>query len=185
MPKRNFPKPIDNSPHLCYNIYRKREREDYSMKKLRMVCFDMDGTIADLYGVNGWLNDLENEVARPYEVAEPMWDMVELAEVLNGLKAIGVEIRVITWLAKDSTDYYKEIVRKAKIEWLKKNGFPYDKFHGIAYGRTKADSIREYLAEDEMAILIDDNDKVRNGWHMGEAINPTIQDILEELRAYL
>jgi hypothetical protein len=36
-----------------------------------------------------------------------------------------------------------------------------------------------------MAILIDDNDKVRNGWHMGEVINPTVQDILEELRAYL
>ena len=26
------------------------------MKK--MLCFDMDGTIADLYGVDGWLKDL-------------------------------------------------------------------------------------------------------------------------------
>ena len=25
------------------------------MANVKMVCFDMDGTIADLYGVNGWL----------------------------------------------------------------------------------------------------------------------------------
>ena len=155
------------------------------MKKLKMVCFDMDGTIADLYGVEGWLNDLDNRNPRPYEVAEPMWDMEKLADILNGLKVYGVEVRVITWLAKNSTEYYKDIVRKAKLEWLEKHGFPYDKFHGIAFGTTKADAIRKYLAEDEMAILIDDNDKVRNGWHMGEVINPTVQDILEELRAYL
>lgn len=31
----------------------------------KMIWFDMDGTIADLYGVENWLEDLRNEVARP------------------------------------------------------------------------------------------------------------------------
>ena len=156
------------------------------MAKVRMICFDMDGSIADLYGVQGWLNDLRNENPRPYEIAKPMWDMHRLAEILNELREFdGIEVRVITWLAKDSTEEYKNAVRQAKLEWLEKYNFPYDSFHGVAYGRTKADSIRRYLAENEEAILIDDNDKVRNGWHLGEVIDPTVQDIIEELRAYL
>ena len=28
------------------------------------ICFDMDGTIADLYGVEGWLDDLISENVR-------------------------------------------------------------------------------------------------------------------------
>lgn len=147
--------------------------------KIKMVCFDMDGTIADLYGVKDWLNDLRNENPRPYIEAKPMWDMRKLADAL---KALNVEIRIITWLSKDSSDEYKDAVRKAKLEWLKAQGFPFDKFHGVQYGATKADSVRKYLAEDETAILFDDNAKVRNGWHLGEAIDPTAVDIVKYLR---
>lgn len=143
---------------------------------LKMVCFDMDGTIADLYGVEGWLADLRAENARPYEVAEPMWDMVKLAKAL---KALGVEIRIITWLSKDSSEAYKGEVRKAKLEWLKAQGFPFDKFHGVRYGATKADSVRKYLHADETAILIDDNKKIREGWTLGEAIDPTNTDLVK------
>jgi len=146
---------------------------------IKMICFDMDGTIADLYGVSGWLNDLRNENPRPYENATPMWDMVELAKAL---KALGAEIRVITWLSKDSSEEYKEAVRKAKIEWLDRYGFPYDKFHGVQYGATKANSVRKYLAEGESAILVDDNAKVRSGWTLGDAIDPTAVDLVEYLR---
>lgn len=145
---------------------------------LKMICFDMDGTIADLYGVSGWLNDLRAENARPYTEAKPMWDMQKLAEVLKALK---VEIRIITWLSKDSSEAYKDEVRKAKLEWLKAQGFPFDNFHGVQYGATKADSVRKYLAEGETAILFDDNAKVRNGWHLGEAVNPTEVDIVKYL----
>lgn len=145
---------------------------------IKMICFDMDGTIADLYGVDGWLNDLRNENPRPYYEAKPMWDMETLAKVLT---ALNIEIRVITWLSKDSSEEYKDAVRKAKLAWLKENGFPYDKFHGVQYGATKADSVRKYLAEDETAILVDDNDKIRNGWTLGETINPTTTDLIEYL----
>ena len=143
---------------------------------LKMICFDMDGTIADLYGVPNWLNDLRNEIPTPYETAKPMWDMERLA---NALIALGVEIRIISWLSKDSSEQYKDEVRKAKLEWLKANGFPFDKFHGVQYGATKADSVRKYLAEGETAILVDDNAKVRSGWSLGGTIDPTAVDLCE------
>jgi len=155
------------------------------MTKVKMICFDMDGTIADLYGVQGWLEDLRNENTRPYEQAEPMWNMQELAKVLENLQNQGVEIRVITWLSKDSSEEYKEKTRQAKIEWLEKVGFPYDKFHGVAYGTTKANAIRKYLEQEELAILIDDNAKVRQGWKMGNTINPTTENIIDILKALL
>ena len=145
---------------------------------VKMICFDMDGTIADLYGVDNWLNDLRAENPRPYIEAKPMWDMKRLADVLKALK---IEVRIITWLSKDSSEEYKNEVRKAKLEWLKEQGFPFDKFHGVQYGATKADSVRRYLAEGENAILIDDSAKVRNGWTLGEAIDPTVVDIIKYL----
>ena len=47
----------------------------------RMLVFDMDGTIADLYGVNGWLEMLRNEDALPYEIAKPLYDMDIMREL--------------------------------------------------------------------------------------------------------
>ena len=145
----------------------------------------MDGTIANLYGVQGWLEMLENENPKPYEIAEPMWDMVELAQTLKMLQVKGYEVRVITWLAKDSTEEYKVKTRQAKLEWLERYGFPYDKFHGIAYGTTKANCVRKYLEINEQAILIDDNDKIRQGWTVGNTINPTTENIIDLLKALL
>ena len=152
---------------------------------LKMVCFDMDGTIADLYGVEGWLHSLENEIVSPYTLAKPMWDMEELAEVLNELKAREIEIRIISWLSMNSSERYKNEVRKAKLEWLERMGFPYDKIHLVQYGTTKADCVRKYLAEDETAMLIDDSKAVRKGWHLGETINPLTENIIEILKNIL
>ena len=155
------------------------------MMNVKMVCFDMDGTIADLYGVEGWLTDLRRYNAMPYRKAEPMWDMAELADLLHQVQAIGIEVRIITWLSKETTAEYDRDVRQAKRDWLEFYGFPYDHFHGVQYGATKADSIRKYLDEGETAILFDDNAKVRQGWHMGEAIDPTTTNIIEVLRNLL
>lgn len=151
----------------------------------KMICFDMDGTIADFYAVNNWLARLHAEDPSPYAEAEAMWNMERLAEILANLRDLGIEIRIITWLSKESTEEYKNAVREAKREWLKNFGFPYDHFHGVQYGATKADSIRKALAPDETAWLIDDNPKVRKGWHMGEAIDPTNVDLLELLSSLL
>ena len=155
------------------------------MENIKMICFDMDGTIADLYAVENWLPMLRAYDPTPYAVAEPMWNMAELASLLRQCQTIGIEIRIITWLSKESTAEYDRAVREAKREWLEAQNFPFDHFHGVQYGATKADSIRKYLAEDETAILFDDNAKVRQGWHMGEAIDPTTTDILEILSEIL
>lgn len=155
------------------------------MKNIKMICFDMDGTIADLYGVNGWHEMGSNGDATPYKIAEPLWNMRELAEILQKARARGIEVRVITWLWRNGNADFAERTRQAKLEWLKKYGFPFDHFHGVRYGTTKADTIRRYLANDESAILFDDNAKVRSGWHMGEAVNPQTENILDYLKGIL
>ena len=152
---------------------------------VKMMIFDMDGTVADLYGVPNWLPMLRAFDPTPYRIAKPMWDMEELALLLMELQNKGIEIRIITWLSKESTPTYDKAVRLAKIDWLRSFDFPFDHFHGVKYGATKADSVRPYLGEDETAILIDDNAKVRKGWHLGEAIDPTACDIVEVLRGLL
>lgn len=148
----------------------------------KMICFDMDGTIADLYGVEGWLAKLRAEDASPYRDAKPLYDMDELNLVLNALANEGWEIRIISWLSKDASAEYNKAVRIAKREWLAKYNFPVDKVHLIAYGTTKANSVRKYTAQ---AILVDDNAKVREGWHLGETIDPLDGDLIERLTALL
>ena len=70
------------------------------MTDTRVLVFDMDGTIADLYGVSNWLEDLRNENPRPYINAEPLYDMENLVNILNALKACGWKIVVTSWLSK-------------------------------------------------------------------------------------
>jgi hypothetical protein len=143
----------------------------------KVLVFDMDGTIANLYGVNGWLEDLSAENARPYMEALPMYNMDILASVLNILKMLGWKIVVTTWLAKNSTKAYDEKVRAAKLEWLAKYNFPYDEIHLVKYGTTKANCTRRHGG---YQILIDDNEKVRKGWTLGRTINAN-ENIMEKL----
>ena len=79
----------------------------------KMICFDMDGTIADLYGVEGWLAKLRAEDASPYRDAKPLYDMDELNLVLTALSNEGWEIRVISWLSKSGTPAYDMAVTEA------------------------------------------------------------------------
>lgn len=143
----------------------------------KTLVFDMDGTIANLYGVEGWLADLRNENPRPYIEALPMYDMESLAIVLDLLKDLGWRVVVTSWLSKESTADYDKLVRKAKIEWLEKYGFPFDEIHIVKYGTTKANCTRKLGG---FQILIDDNESVRNGWTLGETINAN-NNIMDDL----
>lgn len=147
----------------------------------KTLVFDMDGTIANLYKVENWLEDLRSYNPRPYIVAEPMYDMMELAELLNELKEIGYRIAVTSWLSKESTKAYDELVRQAKKDWLAKYNFPYDEIHLVAYGTTKANCTRK---NGGFQILVDDNAKVRKGWTLGNTIDAN-ENILEELKKLL
>ena len=147
----------------------------------KTLVFDMDGTIANLYGVENWLADLRQENPRPYIVAEPMYDMEVLATVLEMLKMDGWRIAVTSWLAKQSTKDYDTKVRQAKREWLAKYNFPFDEIHLVAYGTTKANCTRK---NGGYQVLVDDNAEVRKGWHLGNTINAN-ENILEELKKLL
>ena len=56
---------------------------------MREIWFDMDGTIADLYGVENWLEMLRNEDATPYRNARPLVRLNVLARLLNRLQREG------------------------------------------------------------------------------------------------
>ena len=68
--------------------------------------FDMDGTIADLYGVKNWLPDLINEKTRPYEEARPLVDCARLINTISLLKAEGYHFGIISWTAKHGSAGY-------------------------------------------------------------------------------
>ena len=143
----------------------------------RTLVFDMDGTIADFYGVQGWLEDIRNNNPRPYIVAEPLYNMDILISILILLKLQGWEIVITSWLAKGSTKEFDELTRVAKKEWLEKYNFPFDEIHLVKYGTTKANCTRK---KGGYQVLVDDNEQVRNGWHLGSTINAN-ENIIDEL----
>lgn len=139
------------------------------------IWFDMDGTIADLYGVDGWLDMLLNENARPYEIAKPLVNMRELARVLNRLIEKGWEIGVISWLAKNGTNDYNKKVANAKMRWLAKHlrSVRFAKIDIVEYGTPKQIN--------RNGILFDDEKQNRESW-LGVAYNvDNIIQVLKEL----
>lgn len=143
----------------------------------KTLVFDMDGTIANFYGVVGWLDYLKESNPTPYVVAEPLYNMEELRTVLEMLKIFGWRIVVTSWLAKGSSKEFDNEVRQAKLEWLDTFNFPYDEIHLVKYGTTKANCTRKLGG---LQILVDDNEKVRNGWSLGKTINAN-EDIIPYL----
>lgn len=147
------------------------------MANEKILVFDMDGTIADFYGVNGWLEYLEEQNPTPYIIAEPLYDMELLTSLLQILRFKGWKIVITSWLAKDSTKEFDKEVRQAKRNWLKEYNFPFDEIHLVKYGTTKANCTRKLGG---YQILVDDNEQVRNGWHLGHTINAN-ENILDNL----
>ena len=140
------------------------------------ICFDMDGTIADLYGVEGWLEDLEHFSPRPYEMARPMIRMNQLARKLNQLQRKGYTIKVISWLSKANNKAYDELVIEAKLAWLNihLHSVQFDEIVIIPYGTPKS-----WFGD---GILFDDEERNRKEWN-GFAYEPS--EIIEVLNSLL
>lgn len=143
----------------------------------KTLVFDMDGTLANFYGVDGWLEDIRNENTRPYDIAKPLYNMEVLNAILDLLRAQGWKIAITSWLAKDSTKTFDDMVRASKITWLQKYDFSYDEIHLVRYGTTKANCTRK---NGGVQILVDDNEKIRKGWHLGATIDAN-KNIIDEL----
>lgn len=148
---------------------------------MKTLVFDMDGTIVDFYGVKGWLKAIHKEDPMPYIKAKPFYDMVILTAILWVLKNDGWRIVVTSWLADDSTPAYDAKVREAKKNWLDRYDFPYDEVHFVKYGTTKANCTRKLGG---FQILVDDNEKVRDGWTLGDTIDAS-QNIIPALSALI
>ena len=143
----------------------------------KVLVFDLDGTLVDLYGVHNWLAMLRAEDVRPYVVAKPLYDMDMVNNLIALLKEDGWRIVVTTWLSKGASRAYDNAVRQAKIDWLDRMGFEYDEIHLVRYGTTKANCTRKLGG---FQVLVDDNDMVRKGWHLGDVINAN-ENIVEQL----
>ena len=117
--------------------------------------FDMDGTIANLYGIEGWLQMLQNSDPTPYAVAKPLVNMARLAKALNRATRNGHEIAVVTWAAKNSTPEYFEAVKAAKLGWLKKHlpSVKWTKILVVPYGTPKRSLSEGILFDDEQRHL--------------------------------
>ena len=143
----------------------------------KVLVFDMDGTIADLYGVTNWLEQIREFSARPYEIAQPMYDMDTLVTLLDLLKTQGWTIAITSWLSMETTKEFNKVVRKAKKDWLDRYKFPYDEIHLVKYGTTKAKCTKKLGG---YQVLVDDNAEVRASWTLGATINAN-ENILEKL----
>jgi len=145
------------------------------MKKV--IWFDMDGTIADLYGVDNWLDKLRAADESPYANAPVMLNMNTFARYLNRARELGYQIGIISWLSKISSTEYDMKVAAAKRKWLSNHlrSVAWDFIHIVPYGTPK--STFSVTKED---ILFDDEKPNRDSWN-GIAYQPS--QIMSVLRA--
>ena len=140
------------------------------------IYFDMDGTIANLYGVENWLAKLINEDATPYTDATPLVRLSTLARLLNKAQRNGHKIGIVSWLAKNSTVEYDIKVTNAKIEWLNTHlkSVHFDEIKIGKYGTPKST-----MVEDKNGILFDDEEPNRNEW---KGVAHDVDNIIEILK---
>ncbi len=138
------------------------------------IFFDLDGTLADLYGVDGWLDDLMHESTRPYEIAKPLVNMSYLARLLHKAQRNGFKIGIISWTSKGGSDLYNGQVALAKMVWLHKHlpSVEWDFIKVVPYGTNKHETCGG-------GILFDDEEGNRKVWGAG-AYHP--ENILTVLR---
>ena len=149
------------------------------MKK--RIYFNLDGTLADLYSVTNWLECLENQDVRPYEMCKPCFRLSPLARLLNSRQSNGCEICIISWLSKTSSREYDEAVTKAKRIWLQTHlpSVLFDEVIILPYGTPKS-----FFAP-AVSILFDDSADVRNDWVLNGGIAYDETDIISVLKDLL
>lgn len=135
---------------------------------MRTIWWDMDGTIANLYAVENWLPMLRAEDTTPYEEAEVMWNMSQLARLMNRIQKLGYKLGIISWTSKGGSDRYNAEVANAKMAWLKVHlaSVQFDEVCIVKYGTPKS-----LVMQTENDILFDDEEGNRDAW-LGEAYKP-------------
>ena len=153
---------------------------------MQALYFDMDGTISNLYNVEGWESKLRAEDSSPYADASPLVDMVRLAAIIAKLRSAGVIVGVISWGAMGGTVEYTREVKRVKREWCKRWGLAFDEFHVVKYNTPK-----HWVAKCKRSILVDDNSEVRQAWTLGATVDASdssrmmeqLENILQKVAA--
>lgn len=130
----------------------------------RMYYFDMDGTLADLYGVPNVFQRLDNNDATPYRDAKPIPNMVAL---LHQLQDDGHRIGVITALSRYPAGTPPDVMARMdaetiafKKQWLIDHNIHVDEFIAIPSSADKFEA-----ATDKTAVLVDDDTRVLATWY--------------------
>ena len=149
------------------------------MKVQISINLDMDGTIADLYAVEGWLDMLESHNPTPYREAKPMVNMSLLSRYLRKAQAMGYNVNIVSWLSKSGNEEYNKAVTEAKLEWLKKRlrSVQFDNIVIVPYGTPKSTCVER----SDMGILFDDEQRNRTEWNGASAEPSEIFEILKAL----
>lgn len=144
----------------------------------KAIYFDMDGTIADFYGVPHWLEYLCESNPHPYEVAAPLLNMSLLARLLNRLQREGWHIGIVSWTSKTGTAEFNEATTAIKMRWLNQHlhSVKWDEVVIVPYGTPKQTVVR-FAVE---GILFDDEGQNREAW-TGTAYD--VENIIEILKS--
>ena len=129
---------------------------------MKFVYFDMDGTIANLYGFKNWLEYLLKEDTTPYMEAKPLMNLSALAREIHRGQKLGIKYGIISWTSKKA--------------WLRKHlpSVVFDEIHVIEYGTPKSNCSKGF------SYLFDDEEKNRKEWK-GKAFD--VNNILQDLKA--
>lgn len=130
------------------------------MKK--RVYLDMDGTIANLYKINNWLERLQREDKTIFLECEKMVSQEKLFEIFPKKS---YEIIILSMTPKNCSEDYHKQVASQKNKWLDKNFPLLNKRIYLKYGYNKN------LKNSKNAILIDDSKAIRDTYK-GITIDP-------------
>lgn len=137
------------------------------MNAIKTIWFDMDGTIAELYKVPGWLEMLRTSDWRVYDKCLPRAHFDRINSAIEALTAHGWQVGVITWASKGiGWGMDCDCIGDVKFNWLNRY-FPAladGKFACIPYGESKAQYLLDMENAGEVNYLVDDNKEVREDW---------------------
>lgn len=124
-----------------------------------MIYLDMDGTIADTYSIDGWLDRILAHDASVFLDAKP----ADKSKVMELLEVLDDDVTILTMLpecalkGKAREDYFKE-VKDSKKTWLKMHFPEFTKIKFIDYQKSKS----KYWQEGD--VLIDDSSSQIKDW---------------------
>ena len=147
---------------------------------MKSITFDMDGTIADLYGTPNWLPEILDSNAAPYSNARPLVNMGKLARHLNKLQKNGYKLCIVSWGSKNSTENFLQDTQAAKKQWLARHlkSVHWDSVEVVPYGTPKSTVCPYY---DNEAILFDDEEGNRAEWGENAFSDKQIFEVLKIL----